>query len=107
MSCASSIPERPLHAGYPIENQMPNTGTRKNEPMRPQIYNRTTPREKGGLGADDRRGFGITALLPEPAPQPVHADGGEKKDDRIDGMAVTQRGVRHVIKQRKNHRNSD
>jgi hypothetical protein len=40
-----------LHAGYPIENQMPNTGTRKNEPMRPQIYNRTTPREKGGLAS--------------------------------------------------------
>jgi hypothetical protein len=30
---------------------MPNTGTRKNEPMRPQIYNRTTPREKGGLAS--------------------------------------------------------
>src|SRR5580693_4567973 len=60
MSCASSIPERPLHAGYPIENQMPNTGTRKNEPMRPQIYNRTTPREKGGLG-------GLSACPPRKA----------------------------------------
>jgi integrase len=33
---------------------MPNTGTRKNEPMRPQIYNRTTPREKGGLALETK-----------------------------------------------------
>ena len=30
------------------------TGTKKNEPTRRQIYNRTTPREKGRLGEATR-----------------------------------------------------
>src|SRR5260370_18221578 len=52
LPCASSIPARRFQAGGPIENQYRTPKQRKNEPIRRQIYNRTTPREKGGLGHD-------------------------------------------------------
>src|SRR5882724_3438311 len=49
LPCASSIAARRFQAGGPIENQYRTPKQRKNEPIRRQIYNRTTPREKGGL----------------------------------------------------------
>jgi hypothetical protein len=50
--CVSSIPARQFQAGCPIEKPIPKIKTKKNEPTRRQIYNRTTPREKGGLAAN-------------------------------------------------------
>src|SRR5712664_3429305 len=50
LSRVSSIPARQFQAGCPIEKPIPKTKTKKNEPTRRRIYNRTTPGEKGGLG---------------------------------------------------------
>ena len=60
-------------------------------------------------GADGLRWCRALRLLgPElAAPQSVHADGAEEEHDGIDGMAVTQRGVRQVVKQRKDHGYAD
>src|SRR5467141_1108354 len=49
LSRVSSIPARQFQAGCPIEKPIPKTKTKKNEPTRRRIYNRTTPGEKGGL----------------------------------------------------------
>src|ERR1700730_13865475 len=62
LSRASSIPARQFQAGCPIEKPIPKTKTKKNEPTRRQIYNRTTPGEKGGLAsrcAQPVRGFRV------------------------------------------------
>src|SRR6266403_2819040 len=50
LSRVSSIPARQFQAGCPLEKPIPKTKTKKNEPTRRQIYNRTTPGEKSGLG---------------------------------------------------------
>src|SRR6267378_3267618 len=49
LSRVSSIPAKQFQAGCPIEKPIPKTKTKKNEPTRRRIYNRTTPGEKGGL----------------------------------------------------------
>ena len=58
LSRVSSIPVRQFQAGYPIEKPIPKTKTKKNEPTRRQIYNRTTPGEKGGLDVRKNVKFG-------------------------------------------------
>src|SRR5260221_1581901 len=68
LSRVSSIPARQLQAGCPLEKPIPKTKTKKNEPTRRQIYNRTTPGEKSGLVRAVLRPFGESlSRLIEPA----------------------------------------
>src|SRR5260370_42682181 len=70
LPCASSIPARRFQAGGPIENQYRTPKQRKNEPIRRQIYNRTTPREKGGLEGVNANDVNLPVLDNVPLPNP-------------------------------------